>query len=133
MKVYRGKSDDGRKTVSVDGKPAAAINSFNHPLTQHRGDWLERLRERIKPDELAKQGFPRPKDVQLSQSTDSTGEDAFYVFLIFPDKTPDDALAWEKIEPMVSWVRDLIWTETGERLWPYVKVKRQKQLAGGVT
>ena len=93
---------------------------------------LNSLRERIKPDELAKQGFPRPKEVRLSRNTDSTGEEAFYVYLVFSDKTPDEALEWEKIEPMVSWVRDLIWTETGERLWPYVKVKRQKQLAGGL-
>jgi len=127
-------------SVSAEAPPPAGFlrpSDFSDfpvdPLKQHRADWLDSLRERIKPDELAKLGFPRPKDVQLSRSTDSTGEEAFYVFLVFPDKTPDDALAWKKIEPMVSWVRDLIWTETGERLWPYVKVKRQKELAGGVT
>lgn len=102
------------------------------PIKRHPSDWLDNLRERIKPDELAKQGFPRPKDVRLFRNTDSTGEEAFYVYLVFPDKTPEEALAWEKIEPMVSWVRNLIWTETGARLWPYVKVKRQKQLAGGL-
>jgi hypothetical protein len=134
MKMHRGKSDDGRKTVSVDGKPLATVYPGDGPtLSPYRADWLDSLRERIKPDELAKHGFPRPRDVQLSRSTDSTGEDAFYVFLVFPDKTPDDALAWKKIESMVSWVRDLIWTETGERFWPYVKVKRQRQLAGGVS
>ena len=83
-------------------------------------NWLDELRERIKPDELARQGFPRPKDVRLSQDTDSTGEAAFYVYLVFPDKTPEEALAWDEIEPMVSWVRNLIWTETGARHWPYV-------------
>lgn len=96
-------------------------------------DPLKRLRERIKPEELAKHGFPRPKDVQLSRGTDSSGEEAFYVYLVFPNKTPDDSLAWKKIEPMVSWVRTLIWTETGARLWPYVKVRRQRELAGGMT
>lgn len=87
---------------------------------------LESLRERIKPDELAKHGFPRPKDVLISRDTDSTGEEAFYVYLVFPNKTPDAKLAWKKIEPMVSWVRDLIWTETGALLWPYVRVRRRK-------
>jgi hypothetical protein len=93
---------------------------------------LDRLRERIKPEELAKQGFPRPKDVRLSQHPDSTGEEAFYVYLVFPDKTPDENLAWRNIEPMVSWVRNLIWNETGAQLWPYVKVRRQKELSGGL-
>ena len=108
-------------------------DSPNFPVDpSKRPSWLAGLRERIKPEELAKQGFPRPKDVRLSRSADSTGEDAYYVYLVFPDKTPEEALAWEKIEPMVSWVRNLIWTETGARLWPYVKVKRQKELTGGV-
>src|SRR5436309_4114351 len=89
---------------------------------------LDNLREQIKPEELAKHGFPRPKDVRLSRGTDSTGEESFYVYLVFPDKTPDENLAWQKIEPMVSWVRNLIWTETGAQLWPYVKVRRQKEL-----
>jgi hypothetical protein len=93
---------------------------------------LDDIRERIRPDELKRQGFPRPKSVLLTKGTDSSGDEAFYVFLVFPNKTPEKALAWKKIEPMVSWVRDLIWTETGERLWPYVKVKRQKELAGGL-
>lgn len=101
-------------------------------MTTAVNDTLNDLRERIKPDELAKQGFPRPKSVRLSRATDSTGEAAFYVYLIFPDNTPDGKLAWKKIEPMVSWVRNLIWTETGAQLWPYVKVKRQKELAGGL-
>ncbi len=95
-------------------------------------DWLNSLRDRINPDSLANHGFPRPKDVRLSRSPDSTGEDALYVYLVFPDRTPEGAFAWDKIEPMVSWVRNLIWTETGARLWPYVKVKRERELAGGL-
>jgi Family of unknown function (DUF6166) len=140
QEVYRSVPPaDGVGSASAEAAPPPVLlrpSDFPDfpvdPLKQHRPDWLESLRERIKPDELAKHGFPRPKEVRLSRGTDSTGEDAFYVFLVFPDKTPDEALAWKKIEPMVSWVRDLIWTETGERLWPYVKVKRQKELTGGV-
>ena len=101
-----------------------------HPATK-RMTTLDSLLERIKPDELAKHGFPRPKDVRLSRGTDSTGEEALYVYLVFPNKTPDEKLAWKKIEPMVSWVRNLIWTETGAQLWPCVKVRRQKELARG--
>jgi hypothetical protein len=206
MKVYEGRSESGRKTVTVDGKQLSDLYSsdirrnvpfdwgtqppspgavhlaealfFDHfgnstqkslarafandKLATLSADWkfgseqidewvqnrcrigysasqaglsfnlLNSLHERIKPDELVKHGFPRPNDVRLSQSTDSTGEEAYYVYLVFPDRTPEEALAWKKIEPMVSWVRNLIWTETGTRLWPYVKVKRYKELAGGL-
>jgi len=126
---------------SVSGElrpPAEAWRAEDLPdfpvdrLKRRAPDSLDSLRERIKPEELAKHGFPRPKDVRLSRRTDSTGQEAFYVYLVFPDKTPDENLAWKKIEPMVSWVRDLIWTETGAELWPYVKVRRQKELAGGL-
>jgi hypothetical protein len=102
-------------------------------MTTAERETLNNLRERINPDQLATHGFPRPKKVLLTKGIDGGGDEAFYVFLVFPDKTPEKALAWKRIEPMVSWVRDLIWTETGERLWPYVKVKRQKELAGGLS
>jgi len=98
-----------------------------------RSDTLSELQDRIKPEELAKHGFPRPKGVLLFKDTDSGGDEAFYVYLVFPNKTPDEDLAWKRIEPMVSWVRDLIWTETGAELYPYVMVKRQKQLPGGLS
>ena len=101
-------------------------------MTTTERETLNNLQERISPDQLANQGFPRPKRVLLTKGHDSDGDEAFYVFLVFPNKTPEKALAWKRIEPMVSWVRDFIWTETGARLWPYVKVKRQKDLPGGL-
>ncbi len=93
-------------------------------------DDLDEIRERIKPDELVKQGFPRLRDVQIFRGIDSAGEESFYVYLVFPDRTPDKNLAWKRIAPMVSSVRDLIWNETGARLWPYVKVDHRKEFSG---
>jgi len=29
---------------------------------------------------------------------------------------------------MVSWVRNLVWETTGEVFWPYVNVKREKEI-----
>jgi hypothetical protein len=101
-------------------------------MTIAESNSLDHLLNQIQPDELAKHGFPRPKAVRLSRGIDSVGDEAFYVFLVFPNKTPEEDLAWARIEPMVSWVRDLIWIKTGEQLWPYVKVKREKEMAGGI-
>jgi hypothetical protein len=94
---------------------------------QNRVDQNE-IRSCSQPAKLAKQGFPRPKRVLLIEGTDSEGEPAFHVYLIFPDETPDDALAWERIEPMVSWVRNYVWQATGEQRWPYVNVKCEQQV-----
>ena len=101
-------------------------------MTTAERDTLDNLRRKIQPEELARHGFPRPKNVVLTKRLDSTGEEAFYIFLVFSDKTLEKSLAWKRIEPMVSWVRDLIWNETGAQLWPYVKVKREKEMAGGL-
>src|SRR5438034_5071710 len=105
MKTYRGSSSDGQQESASSTVPLPPGDFRGFTVDRPAPDSLDRLRERIKPEELAKHGFPRPKDVRLSRGTDSTGEEAFYVYLVFPDKTPDETLAWKKIEPMVSWVR----------------------------
>ena len=66
----------------------------------------------IQPNELAKHGFPRPKRVSLIEGNDSEGEEAFHIYLVFPDDTRDEDLAWNKIEPMVSWVRNFVWEKS---------------------
>jgi hypothetical protein len=53
------------------------------------------------------------------------GEEAYRVYLIFPDDTPENNLSWAKIKPMVTWVQDQIWKANGEQRWPYVRVKRE--------
>ncbi|PYI90829.1 MAG: hypothetical protein DME97_15840 [Verrucomicrobia bacterium] len=91
---------------------------------------LEKVRSEIQPDQLVQRGFPRPDRVSLLEGTDSDGEHAFHIYLVFSDDTPDEALQWNKIEPMISWVRDHVWKATGESRWPYVRVKRHKDVAG---
>lgn len=89
---------------------------------------LDTLRGQIQPDALAEQGFPRPKRVSLLETRDSEGEEAFRIYIVFSDDTPDQTLALKNIEPMISWVRDLVWQGTGQQRWPYVRVKREKDI-----
>src|SRR6266496_2066708 len=84
----------------------------------------------IQPDTLEAQGFPKPGRVSLIFGTDHTGEEAYFVYLVFPDDTPEATLAWSNVKPMVRWVRDRIWKTDGERRWPYVRVKRESDLLG---
>jgi hypothetical protein len=82
----------------------------------------------IQPEKLVKAGFVAPKRVLLTAGTDHTGDDAYRVYLVFPDETAPDQLAWSKIKPMVEWVRDRVWKANGEERWPYVRVAREADL-----
>jgi hypothetical protein len=93
---------------------------------------LNEIRAHIQPRELVKRGFPRPTRVSLIEGVDSEGEAAFHIYLVFRDDTSDDDLAWSKIEPMVSWVQKYVWEETGEVRWPYVRVKREREILAGL-
>ena len=79
----------------------------------------------IQPNTLKARGFPKPSRVSVIFGTDHTGEEAYHVYLVFPDSTPDAMLAWSNVKAMVRWVRNRIWKEDGERRWPYVRVKRE--------
>ena len=89
---------------------------------------LDEVRSLIQPAELERNGFLRTKRVSLFEGTDSDGEPAFHIYLVVADKTADDALTWERIEPTVSWVRDLVWRKTGGEIWPYVNVNREREV-----
>jgi hypothetical protein len=81
----------------------------------------------IQPDKLPA-SFPRPQRVSIIEGQNSERETALYVYLVFPNSTPDSILAWKKIEPMVRWVHDYVWNHTGQSAWPYVKVKKEEEL-----
>jgi len=65
--------------------------------------------------------------------TDNSGEAAFHIYLVYPDDTPDAALAWNKVKPMVRWVRNEIRRASGEERWPYVRVTRDADLPPGIS
>lgn len=86
------------------------------------------LADLIQPDKLAAAGFIAPRRVSVASGTDHTGDDVYRVYLIFPDETPEEELAWSKVKQMVEWVRDRIWKASGEERWPYVRVTREADL-----
>jgi hypothetical protein len=86
------------------------------------------LAELVQPEILAEKGFPVPNRVSVILGTDHTGEEAYHVYLIFADTTPDAAFSWASVKRMVRWVQDQIWKASGEQRWPYVRVKRESEL-----
>ncbi|MBI4027036.1 MAG: hypothetical protein HY360_18775 [Verrucomicrobia bacterium] len=88
------------------------------------------LAELVQPSQLAEQGFTAPRRVSVIFGVDHTGEEAYHVYLVFPDQTPDSALAWNNVKDMVRWVQERIWKADGEQRWPYVRIKRESEIAG---
>jgi hypothetical protein len=88
------------------------------------------LADLVQPEKLAEQGFPVPNRVSVVFGTDHTGEEAYYVYLVFADGTPDADLSWGNVRRMVRWAQDRIWKASGEQRWPYVRVKRESELLG---
>ena len=90
---------------------------------------LNEVRAEIQPPKLQAKGFfPLPQRVSIIEGENSEKERAYYVYLVYSDRTPEAALAWKKIKPMVSWVRQYVWDHTGQTRWPYIKVKREHEL-----
>jgi hypothetical protein len=87
----------------------------------------------VQPDNVVAQGFPRPERVSVIAGTDHTGEEAFHVYLVFRDDTPDAALEWGVVKPMVRWVRNEIRRASGEERWPYVRVARNADLLSALS
>jgi hypothetical protein len=86
------------------------------------------LAKLIQPSKLAEQGFPVPERVFVNFRTDHSGDDAFYICVVFPDDIKDEALSWQNTEPMVRWIRNRIRTADGEQHWSYVRLTRRSDL-----
>ena len=85
------------------------------------------LAELIQPRELARQGFAEPSRVSVIFGTDHSGEEAYYVYLVFPDETPEEALTWKKVKPMIQWVRARIREADEFQHWAYVRALRESE------
>ena len=88
---------------------------------------LTDLNRLVQPSEFPDTSFPKPKRITVSETTDSDGEDAYAVQVVFPDRTTDSELDWSRIEGLVTWIRRTIWNEGGNRRWPYVWVRRESE------
>jgi hypothetical protein len=91
---------------------------------------LARLSTLIQPEEIRKQGLLTPDKVLVSSGIDHAGEEALYVYLVFPNRTSDAELAWRRVKPLVAWVHDTLWRADEYRRYPYVRVKRKSEMKG---
>jgi hypothetical protein len=84
----------------------------------------EELSRLVTPDILAAQGFKKPKKVVVTEGTDSTGDEAYYVWIVYPDSTPQKELSLRNTSPLQNWIREQISGVAGEDRYVYVMIKQ---------
>ncbi len=75
---------------------------------------------------------PRPRVVGLHRELgqDSLGRDAVFVWALLANETPQEELAPERVQPVITAIHDAIWQKLGEaglELRPYVNFRRQAE------
>ena len=93
---------------------------------------VSELQKMIQPDRFVKEGFPKPDRVLLLELPDSTDLESYYVYVVYPEKTPDDELRRAKIAPIEQWVKQTIYDNAGYQRYPYVWVRRPSELPPGL-
>lgn len=92
---------------------------------------LSELEALIQPDVLAARGFPKPERVVLLERRDSTDVDSYYVYLVYPETVPDEALRRSKTGEMQHWVKQVIHEHAGYDRYPYIRVCRPIEVPPG--
>jgi hypothetical protein len=78
----------------------------------------------VQPDKLAANGFPQPKEVHVETYTDSTGDPAFKVDVVFPKGTASTKLLSSAVEEMTRWITRTLYAASEGHRFPYVRVRR---------
>jgi hypothetical protein len=72
--------------------------------------------------------LPPPVRVTVMETVDHSGEEAYDIAIVFPDSIPDKALQWDKISPMVDWIREQIFSHRDSNRWPYFWFRRESDM-----
>ncbi|MDQ3813730.1 MAG: hypothetical protein M3347_07240 [Armatimonadota bacterium] len=75
---------------------------------------------------LREHGFSQVRRVVVEEGIDTTGDPAFYIWVLLDDKVPDKRLNWKDIQPLVEHVEAQV-RATHESIWPYVRVRRLRE------
>jgi len=93
-------------------------------------DTLHKLNELVKAEEVQKKfpKLPKPDHITVSEYTDSIGDDAYEIVIVYADKVPDKALDFDKLSPMVKWIRNLVFQYGEADRWPYFRFFHKSDL-----
>ncbi len=85
---------------------------------------MTELQDLISVEKLQQQGFSKVREVHIDEGLDSTGDPAYFIWVLMDDAVPDTALKWGVLEPMFNHVRQTAWLFSREKIYPYVRVQK---------
>jgi hypothetical protein len=72
------------------------------------------------------------RELSYKVGHDSTGDPAVYITVVLSDKATDRAILQGKYSGLESWIRQKIWDEGGHQYWPYVTLRRKREIPKAV-
>lgn len=88
---------------------------------------MTELQDLISVEKLQEQGFSKVREVHIDEGLDSTGDPAYFIWVLLDDAATSEDLSWKVIEPMHDAIFQIAWKFSREKIWPYVRVKRVKE------
>jgi hypothetical protein len=76
---------------------------------------------------LKDKGYSQVRRVVAERGFDAEGSPALFVWVLVEDKTNDDSLRWAKVKPMIDAARSASQDSVDSDVWPYVRVRRNKE------
>lgn len=88
---------------------------------------MTELQDLISVEKLQEQGFSKVREVHIDEGLDSTGDPAYFIWVLMDDAVSSEELSWKALEPMQSTIFRIAWAFSREKIWPFVRVKRVKE------
>ncbi len=89
---------------------------------------LNELQQMISKEKFVEKGFPAPVRTSILVGSDHSGEEAYYIYVVYPDHTTDEDLDYKKIKPILNWIHETIWGASGAERWPYIRIRRESEM-----
>lgn len=71
---------------------------------------------------------PEVCDLKVSVGRDSTGDPAVHLTVVLSDKVTDKAILSGKFRRLEEWIHTTIWIRGGCEFWPYVTLRREREM-----
>lgn len=85
---------------------------------------MAELQDLISVESLQQQGFPNVREVHIDEGPDSTGDAAYFIWVLLDDDVPAEALKWSSLEPLFNTIWQAAWSFSRERIYPYIRVQK---------
>lgn len=85
---------------------------------------MPELQDLISVEKLQAQGFKNVREVHIDEGHDSTGDPAYFIWVLMDDAVPDAALKWADLEPLDNLIFQTAWQFSRQKIYPHIRVQK---------